>query len=347
MITNTDLNSPTIAIAILNYNGQQYLERFLPYVLAATYSNKSIWVIDNASSDDSLSFLHQAHPSIHTIQLDKNYGFAEGYNLGLQHIEADYYVLLNSDVEVTPNFIEPVIQMMEGNHQIAFAQPKLLDIAQRNKFEYAGAAGGFIDAIGYPFCQGRVLETVEEDEGQYNGNEPVFWASGCCLFARASVYKELNGFYAFLFMQNEDIDLCWRAQNRGYEVWACSASTVYHMGGGSLSWQNPQKVFYTFRNNLIMLTRNMPIGRLTWVLYIRWFTDYFAAIRYLLQGRKDIAFAVVKGMLAFLKWLLLPTENKWPGNRSWKKNKGKYNGLVVWQYFVKKKQTSSAIKPNA
>jgi GT2 family glycosyltransferase len=335
---NSTYNEPSVAVVVLNYNGRHYLQRFLPYIQATTYTNKSIWVIDNASTDDSVTILQQKFPYIGVVTLKENYGFAEGYNRGLQHIEADYYILLNSDAEVTPGFIEPVIRLMEKNHRIAFAQPKLLDFERRNMFEYAGAAGGFIDLIGYPFCRGRVLETLEEDTGQYNTNIPIFWASGCCLFARAEVYKELNGFYPFMYMQNEDIDLCWRAQNHGYEVWACGASVVYHMGGGSLSWSHPQKTFYTFRNNLVMLARNMPIAQLLWVIPLRLLIDSGVAIRYLAIGKPSYGFATWKGILALGIWLVKPVDGKWIPSREFKRCAGTLHKIIPWLYFVKKQK---------
>lgn len=334
---------PSVAIVILNYNGKHYLKQFLPFVLATTYSNKSIWIIDNASTDDSIAFVKEYFPEIQIVALSKNYGFAEGYNLGLSQIVSDYYILLNSDVEVTPGFIEPVISLMEKDCKIAFAQSKLLDLYQRNTFEYAGAAGGLIDAVGYPFCRGRVLETVETDNGQYDDTTEIFWASGCCLFARASVYKMLGGMYPFFYMQNEDIDLCWRAQNMGYKIIACSQSAIFHKGGGSLSWDNPQKVFYTFRNNLVMIARNMPVQRLLWVLPLRMIIDTAAAFQYIIKGKWGAGKAVLTGMFAFWKWLFTASKNKWPDKRGMVACSGFVNRLLVWQYFIRKRKTTTAI----
>lgn len=332
-----------VAIAILNYNGRHYLERFLPFVVAATYSNKSIWVIDNASTDDSIPFLQANYPAVQVVVNSSNLGFAEGYNEGLSQIQADYFVLLNSDVEVTPGFIEPILQLMQADETIAFAQPKLLHLHQRDTFEYAGAAGGLIDAIGYPFCRGRVLETKEKDSGQYDAVAEVFWASGCCLFAKAEVYRQLGGMYNFLYMQNEDIDLCWRAQNEGYKVLACGQSAVYHQGGGSLSWENPQKVFFTFRNNWVMITRNMPVLRLFWVLPLRLLIDMTAALHYFLQNKPAAGKAVLKGIAAWGKWLFSKDVYKWPQKTGFAKCKGVVQKILVWQYFVRKKKTVADI----
>ncbi len=333
-----------VAIAILNYNGRHYLERFLPFVFAATYSNKSIWVIDNASTDDSVAFLQAHYPSVRIIVNSSNLGFAQGYNEGLSQIQADYFVLLNSDAEVTPGFIEPILKLMEADETIAFAQPKLLKLDQRDTFEYAGAAGGMIDAIGYPFCRGRVLETVGKDNGQYDEVTEVFWASGCCLFARVVTYRQLGGMYHFLYMQNEDIDLCWRAQNKGYKVIACGQSIVYHQGGGSLSWENTQKVFFTFRNNWVMITRNMPALRLLWVLPLRLLIDTAAALHYFLQKKPAAGKAVFKGIAAWGKWLFGKDAHKWPRKRGFAKCKGVIFKLLVWQYFVKKRKTYSSLR---
>lgn len=336
-------SEPHIAIAILNYNGLKYLKEYLPLVLATTYQNKSVWVIDNQSTDGSISFLQQNYPFVKTIVNTGNLGFAEGYNQGLQNIKADYYLLLNSDVEVTTGFIEPVLEMMENNKDIAFAQPKIRWLRQRELFDYAGAAGGTIDGLGYPFCRGRILENVEVDEGQYDNNVPTFWASGACLFARVDVYKKLGGMYGFFYMQNEEIDLCWRAQNLGYKVFACGQSIIYHLGGGSLEWDNPQKTFYTFRNNLILNTRNMPIGRLFWLLPIRFMLDITAALRYILMGKGNIGAAVAKGWWAFLKWLLFYKDKQWPAKRGLQNCAGVFHGSIVWNYFIKKKRKYSKL----
>ncbi len=336
---------PHIAIAILNYNGKKYLEQYLSLVLETTYQNKSVWLIDNQSTDGSIDYLKANFPSVNVIINSGNLGFADGYNQGLQSISADYYLLLNSDIEVTPNFIEPVIELMEGNPDIAFAQPKMRWLRQRELFEYAGAAGGTMDGLGYPFCRGRILEIVEPDNGQYDDDAPVFWASGACLFAKANVYKEMNGMYGFFFMQNEEIDLCWRAQNLGYKIYACGKSMVYHLGGGSLEWNNPQKTFFTFRNNLVLNARNMPIGRLFWMLPIRFALDMVASLRYMLSGKYKIGYAVVGAWWTFFKWLFFYKDKQWPKKRGLKNCAGVYHGSIVWNYFVLKRRKYSELNP--
>ncbi len=337
------MNLPHIAIAILNFNGKKYLEQYLPSVMATSYANKSVWVIDNQSTDDSLAFLRAHYPTIKVVVNDGNIGFAAGYNQGLQHIAADYYLLLNSDVEVTPGFIEPVLELMENDPSIAFSQPKVRWLRNRELFEYAGAAGGTIDAVGYPFCRGRILEDLEKDKGQYDDTTPIFWASGACMFARADIYKQLGGMYEFYYMQNEEIDLCWRAQNLGYKIYVCGTSTVYHLGGGSLEWTNPRKTFFTFRNNLVMNTRNMPIGRLLWLVPLRIGLDIMAALRYIFSGKLNIGWAVCKSIIAYWQWLILGDKNKqqakWPGKRGLKNCAGVFYGSIVWHFFVTKKKT--------
>lgn len=303
---------PHIAIAILNYNGRTLLETYLPSVMAATYPNKSVWVIDNCSTDDSAAWLIQHYPSVKLVQNNENGGFAKGYNDGLRHIEADYYLLLNSDVEVTPGFIEPVIEAMEANKRIAFAQPKLHWLRKPGYFEYSGAAGGLMDTLGYPFCRGRLFDQLETDNGQYNDSPFVFWASGACMFARATAFRQLGGFYEYFFMHSEEIDLCWRAQNEGYKILACGKSTVKHLGAASLQKESPKKTLFNFRNNLVMLARNMPAGRLAWVLLVRFGLDTLAAFTFLLKKETGSAVAVFAAWKAFAKWLLKKDAGKYP-----------------------------------
>jgi GT2 family glycosyltransferase len=332
-------SQPHVAIAILNYNGKKYLETYLPTVLAATYANKSVWVIDNQSSDDSLTFTTMHFPEVQIIQNGDNCGFAEGYNKGLKKIEADYYLLLNSDVKVLPNFIEPIVHLMQNDAAIAFVQPKIRWLHQPEKLEYAGAAGGMLDALGYPFCRGRVLDRLEFDAGQYNDTVPVFWATGACMFARADTYWKLGGMYSFFYMHNEEIDLCWRAQNAGYKVYACGESTVYHVGGGSLEKLNPRKTFYNFRNNMVMLTRNMPVSRLLWLVPIRTALDIIAGLQLLATGHFKMSKAVLRGMAAYWYWLFFHKDKKWPDKRGFSNCKGVFHGSIVWNYFFRKQKT--------
>lgn len=337
-------SQPHVAIAILNYNGRHFLETYLPSVLAATYSNTSVWVIDNLSTDDSLPFLASHFPTVKIIQNGHNAGFATGYNEGLQQIEADYYLLLNSDVYVEPGFIEPAISLMERNRTIAFVQPKIRWQQQPELLEYAGAAGGMMDMLGYPFCRGRVLDNLESDKGQYDDTVPVFWATGCCLFARASVYRQLKGFYGFFYMHNEEIDLCWRAQNMGFRVYACGDSKVFHVGGGSLEKINPRKTYYNFRNNLVMLTRNMPLGRLLWLIPFRTLLDIIAGLQLLFTGHYKMSKAVLRGMIAYWKWLLFDHQKEWPAKRGFSNCKGVFHGSIVWNYFFRHRKTFSDMR---
>ena len=335
---------PHIAIAILNYNGKNFLAEYLPSVLQTTYGNKSVWVIDNRSSDDSTAFLAANYPQVNVVINSGNLGFAAGYNEGLQKIQAEYYLLLNSDVQVPPGFIEPVLALMEEDRSIAFAQPKMRWLRQPALFEYAGAAGGLMDSLGYPFCRGRILSTLETDEGQYNDHMQVFWASGACMFARAATYHELGGMYPFFFMHNEEIDLCWRAQNEGYKVIACGNSEVFHLGAGSLTQDNPRKTFYNFRNNYIMNARNMGIGRLLWLLPVRMCMDTAAAGMLVAGGQAKAGFQVFRAMLAFWGWLLLNKNKLLPRKRGLLNVKGVYRGSVLLAYYVRGIKKYSGLK---
>ncbi len=337
------MKSPLVSIVILNWNGQHYLEQFLPSVLASTYSNKEIVVIDNASSDHSVSWLQQHYPAVKIIQLSENMGFAKGYNEGLKQVTADYYILLNSDVEVQPAWIEPVIELMENNAGIAACQPKIMQYHQRNLFEYAGAAGGWIDYLGYPFARGRVFDVCEEDKGQYDTAVPVFWASGAALFVRAAVYRHTGGLDEYFFAHQEEIDFCWRLQLAGYEVYCCPQSVVYHVGGGTLPKGNSRKVFLNFRNNLVMLAKNLPFGRAVMVIFYRFWLDAISACKSLLAGEGRYFTAVIKAHFAFIGWLLFHNKKQpFPEKRMFLL-KGCLSKSVVWSYFVQGKKTFAEI----
>ncbi len=325
-----DKQLPHIAVAILNYNGQKLLEQYLPSVRALRYPDFSIWVIDNASSDDSVAFLQREYPGIKLVQNAGNYGFAKGYNEGLKTIEADYFLLLNSDVEVNPGFIDPVLTAMEKDPKIAFAQPKMRWLREPEYFEYAGAAGGLLDPFGYPLCRGRVFDQLEKDYGQYNDNPFVFWASGACLFVRADAYKKLGGFYEYFFMHSEEIDLCWRAQNAGYKILACGESSAMHLGGASLQKENPKKTYYNFRNNLVMLTRNMPVGRLCWLLPARLALDCIASLAFVAKKEPKAARAVIDGWGGFMKWWFSSSRDKFPQKRGFGRLDGISSRLALW-----------------
>jgi GT2 family glycosyltransferase len=327
---------PHVAIAILNYNGYGLLQAYLPSIVAIDYPNKSIWVIDNSSTDGSLEFLENQYPEIGLIQNRGNYGFAKGYNLGLEKIEADYFLLINSDVEVKPGFLTPLVEAMEKDPKIAISQPKIRWLRKPEYFEYAGAAGGLLDGWGYPLCRGRLFEKLEIDRGQFNQDAFVFWASGACLLVKSEIFNALGGFYNYFFMHQEEIDLCWRAQNAGFKILACGKSSVMHLGAASLQKENPLKTFYNFRNNLVMLCRNMPIGRLFWVLPLRWVLDGVAAVSFLFQGNHGAGLAVIRGWTAFGLWLLRKKPNKWPGKRGFGRLQGISNTPALWKRFFEK-----------
>ena len=288
-----------IAVVILNWNGKKFLEKFLPFVISNNSFDAQIIVADNASTDDSVSFLTTNYPQIKIIQNIVNGGFAKGYNDALKLVKAEYYVLLNSDVEVTPYWIDPIIKLMDGDKSIAACQPKIKDFNKKTYFEYAGAAGGFIDKYGYPFCRGRILETIEEDKAQYNDAREVFWASGACLFVRAEYYHQMEGFDEDFFAHMEEIDLCWRLKNYGYKIMYCPDSTVYHVGGGTLNKTSPKKTFLNFRNNLILLCKNHPPDYFYLKLFIRFLLDGLAGLKFLLSGKFSHFLAVIKAHFSF------------------------------------------------
>ena len=342
-IKNTSLTMPLVAVVILNWNGKQFLQQFLPSVIASTYSNVNIIVADNASSDGSVAYLKSNFPTIQIIQNKENGGFAKGYNMALQNVQADYFVLLNSDVEVTSNWIEPIIELMESNKKIAACQPKILDFNKKTHFEYAGAAGGFIDYLGYPFARGRVIETIEEDNGQYDEPTACFWATGACMFVRASTYKELGGLDEYFFAHQEEIDLCWRMQLSGYKIYANPKSVVYHVGGGTLPKGNSKKVYLNFRNNLIMLYKNSSALNLLFILPIRFGLDALAAYKALFSGDFGYFIAVAKAHFGFAKWFLLDKRKSIFPKKINNNLDGYYTKSIIWQYFVKKKQKFSEI----
>ncbi|MEM9076020.1 MAG: glycosyltransferase family 2 protein [Bacteroidota bacterium] len=287
-----------IAVVILNWNGESLLAKFLPKVLE--YSNgASIYVVDNASSDGSADLVRTSFPSVGWIQNDSNGGFAKGYNDGLQDIDADVYCLLNSDVEVTPNWLSPIMELFNLSTEIAIVQPKILDLKRKTHFEYAGAAGGFIDKLGYPFCRGRIFQALEEDKGQYNDVKEVFWATGACMFIKSKVFHDLSGFDEDYFAHQEEIDLCWRAKNAGHKIFYTGKSHVYHLGGSTLSNMNPKKTFLNFRNSLYSITKNLPKRKAFPVILMRLLLDGIAAFRFVLQFKFNHFAAVLKAHLSF------------------------------------------------
>lgn len=318
-----------LAIAILNYNGQSWLSKFLPSVLEYSKDDQ-VYVIDNQSTDDSISFLKENFPEVKIIQNSSNSGFAGGYNEGLKQIYEEFYCLLNSDVEVTENWTKGPIELFDSNPLIAAIQPKIRSFHKKEYFEFAGAAGGFIDNLGYPYCRGRVFETVEKDEGQYNDRTEIFWASGCAMFIRREDFWNEGGFDQRFFAHQEEIDLCWRLKNRGRKIFYDSTSTVYHVGGGTLNKQNPTKTFLNFRNNLSMLLKNLPFPRLIPLIFVRLSLDGIAGIRFFFKDGFPHTWAVVRAHIGFYKQL--------PG--TWKlrgdKQISKYyeSSWIIFKYFL-------------
>ena len=327
------------AVVILNFNGEKLLQQFLPSVIQHS-SEAEIIVADNNSSDQSISFVQQTFPQIRIIKLDRNYGFCGGYNRALQQVVAKYYVLLNSDIEVTSQWLAPMTSLLDNDPTIAALQPKVLSYQNKNKFEHAGAAGGFIDALGYPFCRGRIFDYVEEDHGQYNDEREVFWATGACLMIRSEAFKKFGGFDEDFFAHMEEIDLCWKLQRTGQKVFYCGKSTIYHVGAGTLSYQNPKKVFLNFRNGLSLLFKHLNAGELIYKLPLRILLDVIAAVQFLVKGDAGSFAAVIRAQGKFL--FNLPRDLR----KRKEVRKGAptypdtmiYKGSVVLDYFLKGKR---------
>ena len=274
-----------VAVVILNWNGSEMLRTFLPSVISySAISGVDVYVADNASTDNSVLVLTKEFPSVKQIILDQNYGFADGYNKALAQVEAEYFVLLNSDVEVTEHWLEPMITYLDAHLEVAACQPKILSWRNKDSFEYAGACGGYLDRYGYPFCRGRIMDVVEKDNGQYNDILPVFWATGASLFIRSSDYWNAGGLDGRFFAHMEEIDLCWRLRSRDRGIVCIPQSVVYHVGGATLKKENPRKTFLNFRNNLLMLYKNLPQNELRHVMFVRGVLDYVAALSFLLKG---------------------------------------------------------------
>lgn len=331
-------NQPKVTIVILSWNGQKYLEKFLPSVVATAYQNCEIVVIDNGSSDTTCLFLAENYPKIRQIVHSKNWGFAKGYNVGLKQIESDYFVFLNSDVEVTPDWIQPMVDLLESNNHIAACQPKLLSFNNKEYFEYAGAAGGWLDSFGYPFAKGRIFDVCEKDLGQYNQSKEIFWASGAAMFVRSSVFFEMQGFDEFFFAHQEEIDLCWRMQLAGNKIYSCPAAVVYHVGGGTLPRGNSLKTFLNFRNNQIMLYKNLGGLEKCWKIPLRICLDLLSALKGVMMGDMGYSFAIIRAHLAFVGWILLFQNRSIFPKKRVKKPACFYNGNLVWQHFVKGKK---------
>ncbi len=340
------ISLPSVAVVILNWNGKHFLEKFLPFVIASGYGNLKIVVADNASDDGSVSFLKQNYPDVILLLSNTNEGFAKGYNTALKQVSADYYVLLNSDVEVNEGWIEPVILLMETDEKIAACQPKILSFHHRKQFEYAGASGGFIDMLGYPFTRGRIFENCETDYGQYDNSTQIFWASGAALFVRAKIFHELNGFDEYFFAHQEEIDLCWRMQRAGYTIYAEPSSVVYHVGGGTLPMGDRKKVFLNFRNNLVMMTKNLPFFEALWKIPLRIILDIIAAFRALIDGNFSTYISIASAHMHYAEWIFTAKRGKKLKKIKMKNMLPVYRSSIVWQYFIKKKKTFSEIMPH-
>jgi len=324
------------AVVILNWNGKKMLQEYLPLLIDRTPNQDAFIVVaDNGSTDGSIEWLKQNCPTIRTVALDRNYGFTGGYNRALKEIDADYYVLLNSDIEVSNGWLEPLLNFMEENPDAGICQPKILSIAQRNYFEYAGAAGGFIDRFGYPFCRGRILSDIEKDEGQYDTNKECFWASGACMMIRSSLYHHLGGLDDNFFAHMEEIDLCWRAKLLGYKVWCIPQSKIYHVGGGTLPNDSPRKLYFNFRNNLLMLHKNLPESIRTERIFFRMCLDGVAAALFLFTGKWSFFKSIVKAHGDFRRMRRIidpsPFVNK-------KINIGYYPHSIVLKFYISRKQ---------
>lgn len=321
-----------IAIVILNWNGEKLLEKFLPSII--TYSqlpNVSIYIADNASTDASISFVSKKYPTIQIVQNKHNNGYAKGYNDALQHINADVYALVNSDIEVTENWLTPIIEIFKNEPKTAIIQPKILDYKQKKSFEYAGAGGGFIDEFGYPYCRGRMFNTIEKDQQQFNDTTEIFWASGACFFIRATIFQELNGFDEDYFAHQEEIDLCWRAQNAKHTIKYVGASTVYHVGGATLKEESPRKSFLNFRNSLCSLVKNLPTSKLFPIIFGRLILDGIAGVKFLTELRPIHTLAIIRAHFSFYYYLPKMLRKR---KQSIQKNNYFNTKSIIWDYFV-------------
>lgn len=329
------------AVVILNYNTRKHLEAFLPSVVAHT-EGAQIIVADNGSPDDSVAFLQREYPQVKVLDLGQNYGFAEGYNRALEQVDASIYVILNSDVEVTPGWTSAIVKAMRDNPAIAVAQPKILSWRDKSRFEYAGASGGWIDYLGYPFCRGRLFSHVEEDRGQYDEPRECLWASGAAFFIRADLFHAFGGFDGDYFAHNEEIDLCWRLKRAGFQVWCLPGSVVYHLGGGTLEYENPRKVFLNFRNSLFTLLKNEPVAKLLWLLPARLLLDGLAGLRFALKGQFLAIWAILRAHFSFyrnfgktLRKRRMAAEQIKHYRIAGENNKGIYRGSVVFAYYAR------------
>jgi len=340
------------AIVILNYNGKAYLEKFLQNVIANSFDLAEIIVADNNSTDLSIQYLESAFPEIKTIKIEKNYGYAGGYNVALEQVDAPYFVLLNSDVEVTKDWLQPVYHFLEENQTIAGVQPKILSFAQKNLFEHAGASGGMIDYLGYPFCRGRIFDTVESDSGQYDDIQSIAWASGAAMIVRKDIFNKFGGLDADFFAHMEEIDLCWRVKNAGYDWKVIPSSVVYHVGGGTLDYDNPRKTYLNFRNSLWCLQKNDTSGWVYLKILYRLLLDGVAGLQFLLKGKSNLTIAIIKSHWSFFPSFFKTNQKRSNNQKLIQQNRigvknenGVLNQSIVFQYFGKRKKMYSDLYP--
>jgi GT2 family glycosyltransferase len=345
IIKNSTKKKPKLAIVVLSYNGKDLLQKFLPPILQTRTPDSEVFVVDNASTDGTSEFIKANFPEANLVRLEINRGFTNGYVESLPKIDAEYYVLVSSDVEVTPGWIEPVLQLMDSDPQIAVCQPKIKSYNQRNQFEYSGAAGAFIDTFCYPFCRGRLFFTIEEDHGQYNDIREVFWCSGACMFIRADVYHSIGGFDNDYYAHMEDIDLSWRVKNAGYKVMVCPQAEVFHVGGHIISYGSPPKIFRNYKNGMIMMLKNLPSDEFWWKIPFRFILDGVAGLRALIQGNPKECWAIVRAHWQFFgglgHWLKKRKEARKKVNNP--NRTGVYPKSVVVQYFLKGKHKFSEL----
>lgn len=335
------------AIVILNWNGKHFLEEFLPSVIKySDFEGVKIFIADNASSDDSISYVRNNAPTAGIIQLDRNYGFADGYNRALNQVKSEYYILLNSDVQVTEGWLVPLLKMMDSDSLVGACMPKMRAYKQRDFFEYAGAAGGFIDKFGYAFCRGRIFDSIESDYGQYDVKSEIFWASGACLMVKASLFKSAGGLDSRFYAHMEEIDLCWRIKNRGYKIMFVPESVIFHVGGGTLPHGDSRKTYLNFRNNLYLLNKNLPPDTMMKVLIIRLLMDLLSAFRFLMKGSFSDFFAVIRAHFDFhmnRKYCTVFRRDEQQFITSYK-HREIYPGSIVYDYFIRKKYTFKSLK---
>lgn len=331
-----------IAVVILNWNGKQLLEQFLPAMIKYSAGDADIYVADNNSPDDSVEFIKTNFPTVKIVQNKENGGYAKGYNDALQYIDADIYALINSDIEVTKNWLKPIISEFESDQETVAIQPKILDFKDKSKLEYAGAGGGFIDFFGYPYCRGRIFANLEADDGQYDDSTDIFWASGACFFIRKEVYHELSGFDEDFFAHYEEIDLCWRAKNEGYSIKYIGTSTVYHVGGATLDQANPRKTYLNFRNSLYSILKNVPSSYLILVILLRLKLDGWAGLKFLVELKPKHTWAIIKAHLNF--YWHVPKFLKKRKKIAQKKLNYYHSISIVWQHFILRRKTFEEIK---